>query len=582
MEEEMGNLNDVYIIADNIISSLGFTTEENLQAIRSGKSGIVPVEAGRVSDAPMLAGLIDANRLNKLAEEHKLQKFSKIEQLVLLSIKDIASQREIDLKECGLLISTTKGSIDLLSHHTEAIDRNVFLRISASKIASYFGMDDNATVVSNACISGVSALITGRRLLLNNNYKHLIVTGVDVLSAFITSGFRSFRSLSAIQCKPYDRERDGLNLGEGCGSILLSAEHETDSIILRGGAISNDANHISGPSRTGDGLYYAMKGAMDEAGVTPQDVDYLNLHGTATVFNDEMEAKAVFLAQLEETPVNSLKPYFGHTLGASGLIETIICAHQLKENIVYGTPGYRANGVSLPLKVNSHHVYGECINTCIKTASGFGGCNAAVILSKLPSRKLKEQETCSFREIKRCVIESGSITVNDEIQFNSAAADFPLFIREAYKKTNDGNQKFYKMDDLCKLGYVAALHLLNGMTFSPDEMGIVLSNFASSLDTDTKHQRIIDEGGDSAASPTVFVYTLANIVAGEICIRHKIQGENTFFIDYPGCSEKQEEYVKLAMTAGKLNYCITGWCEYFDTKYKAEFKLIQKEKRWKS
>lgn len=582
MEEEMEYLNDIYITADNIISSLGFTTKENVCAISLNKSGIISVEAGKISDTPILAGLINSDILNELTEKYSLQEFSKAEQLAILSIKDLLLQRDIELKECGFILSSTKGNVDLLQHHTENIDRNVFLRESASKITGYFGMDDRAMVVSNACISGVSALIIARRLLLNGDYKHIIVTGVDVLSHFITSGFRSFRSLSENLCRPYDSERDGLNMGEACGSILLSTESGTDNITIRGGAISNDANHISGPSRTGDGLYYAMRDAMDEAGVTADDIDCINLHGTATVFNDEMEAKAVYLAQLEKVPVNSLKSYFGHTLGASGIIETIICAHQLKENVIYGTLGYQTNGVSQSLNVSNNHICGKTINTCLKTASGFGGCNAAVVLSKIPSHKSIEQGTFLFNKIKSCTIENSSIKVNDEVVFNSASGDFAVFIREAFKNTGDSNQKFYKMDDLCKLGYIAALHLLNGITFNPDEMGIILSNYSSSSDTDAKHQRIIDGGGDNAASPAVFVYTLPNIVAGEICIRHKIQGENTFFIEYPGNMERQEEYVKLAMNRSKLQFCITGWCEYLDNKYKAEFRLIKKDKTWKN
>lgn len=573
----MEYLNNTYIIADNIISSLGFTTQENIDAINSYKSGINLIETAEISDTPILAGLIDQSRLTELIEMYNLQGFTKAEQLIIISIKNLLLQKQVNIKECGLIISTTKGNINLLQNHTEEIDNSVFLRESASKMTDYFGMEDKAMVISNACISGISALIVAHRLLLARSYKYMIVTGVDVLSHFISSGFQSFRSLSENLCRPYDSERDGLNLGEACGSLLLSTEEENDSIVLRGGAISNDANHISGPSRTGDGLYYAIQGAMDEAGITVEDIDCINLHGTATVFNDEMEAKAIHLAKLDDVAVNSLKPYFGHTLGASGIIETIVCTHQLKKNTIYGTLGYQTNGVSLPLVANNKHLSKDKIDTCIKTASGFGGCNAAIILSKHKNKKQTIVENCRFEQIKNCTIENSTIKVNGEVVFNSSSTDFATFIREAYKNAEDNNQKFYKMDDLCKLGYTAALYLLDGISYSPDEIGIILSNYSSSLDTDIKHQRIIDKDGDNAASPAVFVYTLANIVAGEICIRHKIQGENTFFIEYPDNLDKQNEYVKLAMTSGKLHLCITGWCEYIDNKYKAEFRLIQKE-----
>lgn len=577
----MEYLNNTYLVADNIISSLGFTTQENLDAINSYKSGIALLETSEISDFSILAGLIDQDRLSKSVKKYNLNDFTKAEQLTILSIKDLLSQKQINLNECGLIISTTKGNIDLLQNHTENINNNLFLRETATRISNYFGMKDNAMVVSNACISGVSALIVAHRLLKMGNYKHMIVAGVDVLSHFISSGFQSFRSLSENLCKPYDVDRDGLNLGEACGSILLSTEGDNDSIVLRGGAISNDANHISGPSRTGDGLYFAMKGAMKEAETSVEDIDFVNLHGTATVFNDEMEAKAIHLAKLNNIPINSLKPYFGHTLGASGVIETIVCAHQLKNDTIYATLGYQTSGVTSALTISNKHIHKDSIDTCIKTASGFGGCNAAIVLSKNKNKEQANIEDLKFEQIKSCTIENSVVKVNNEVIFDSSSTDFATFIREAYKSSEDSNQKFYKMDDLCKLGYIAALYLLKDISYSPDQIGIILSNYSSSLDTDVKHQRIIDKDGDAAASPAVFVYTLANIVAGEICIRHKIQGENTVFIEYPDNLDRQNEYVKLAMTDGNMHLCITGWCEYIDNKYKAEFRLIEKE-IWKN
>ena len=135
--------------------------------------------------------------------------------------------------------------------------------------------------------------------------------------------------------------------------------------------------------------------------------------------------------------------------------------------------------------------------------------------------------------------------------------------------------KFYKMDDLCKLGYTAVGYLLKEKNFQPEEIGILLVNAAASLNTDIRHQMIINQEGDHAASPTVFVYTLPNVVAGEICIRHKIQGENTFFIEKEFDADKLEEYARIVMKKGNLKACITGWCNLLMEEYKADFKLIE-------
>ena len=603
---------NIYITAHTLISSLGFGISENRKAIHDYRSGIRMQEAGRISDSPILAGMIDPVELEKRAKE-KLEKrakqcqissYTRLEQLFILTIQEVISQSGVNLQEpnCALLLSTTKGNIDLLSVQEKrtspnepgdsvqstidnssflqelSVDSPAFLWKMAERIGNFFEAANQVEVISNACISGVSALVVAKRWIESGRYKRVIVAGGDILSHFITSGFLSFRSVSAHRCRPYDIQRDGLSLGEACGAVLLETQGNANHIILSGGAISNDANHISGPSRTGDGLALAINQAMEEAGALPEDISFINAHGTATVYNDEMESKAIHLAGLSAVPVNSLKPYFGHTLGASGIIETILCIEQLKEGINYGTLGYETLGVPMPITVYSTH-QPMPMKCCIKTASGFGGCNAALVLS-LPDAHLKQKtgsptsckavvESANIVTIKPGVVESQGTAI-----FNSSETDFAPFIREAYKHLGENNMKFYKMDNLCKLGYVAAGYLLKDTSYQPKEIGIILANASSSLDTDCKHQAIICKEGDKAASPAVFVYTLPNVVLGEICIRHKIQGENTFFVCQQSNIASLEDYARIVMAKGKLRTCIIGWCELLDGHYQAEFKQL--------
>lgn len=561
----------VYITADSLISSLGKNTQENLKAIREYRSGITMHEAGVIADSSILAATV--SDLVKGPDT-----YTRLEQLFILTIQDILSQSGISLADtdCGLILSTTKGNVDLLSNHPNEPDSRVYLWEMGKRIGRHFQAESRVEVISNACISGVSALIVAKRWIETDKYKKVIVAGGDILSHFITSGFLSFRSVSSTICRPYDAQRDGLNLGEACGAVLLCSEGSNTDIILSGGAISNDANHISGPSRTGDGLYLAIHQAMEEGAVNSEDISFINAHGTATVYNDEMESKAIHLAGLEAVPVNSMKPYFGHTLGASGIIESIICLHELKENILFGTLGYEKVGVSMPIIVQADH-RDMPMKHCIKTASGFGGCNAAIVLT-LPAyqkQSSKKQQTRTIHITATVSIENACVNVNGKPLFSSSSTDFALFIREAYKKIGGSNMKFYKMDDLCKLGYTAAEYLLQDKNFRPEEIGILLANSASSLHTDIHHQDIINQEGDHAASPAVFVYTLPNVVAGEICIRHKIQGENTFFIEQNFDADKLEQYARNVMEKGQLKACIIGWCELLKQQYKAEFKLIE-------
>ena len=258
----------------------------------------------------------------------------------------------------------------------------ITLHHSAKLVAKHFGFVHQPVVVSNACISGLLALLTGMRLLQSGQYENIVVAGADIISKFVLSGFQSFQAISKGECKPFDATRDGINLGEGAATIILSSNKKNNNDIkLTGGSISNDANHISGPSRTGEELFQAIKKAMQLAGLTATDIDFISAHGTATIYNDEMEAKAITLADMQAVPVNSLKGFYGHTLGAAGLIESVVTIQSMKENIVLPSRGFKNMGVTNALNICTA-LQSATLHNCLKTASGFGGCNAALIFSK--------------------------------------------------------------------------------------------------------------------------------------------------------------------------------------------------------
>ncbi len=600
----------VYITADALVSSLGFTTQENLEAIRDYRSGICLQEDGQISDTPILAGMIDDARFQEKVKEAGLTGYTRLEQLFILTISQIIAQTGISPADddCRLILATTKGNIHLLAEQTDNLDEKVFMATMSERIGSYFQAKHPVETISNACISGVSAMIVGKRMIEAGICKKVIVAGGDILSHFITSGFLAFKSVSQEICRPYDSRRDGLNLGEACGAVLLSLgkvnlpENESHlsedatgnsrftpyyNIALSGGAISNDANHISGPSRTGDGLYFAIRQAMEEASVGTKDISFVNTHGTATVYNDEMESKAIHLAGLQNAPIHSLKSYFGHTLGAAGVVESIICIHELMSGTLFGTLGYEEEGVPMPVIASSTHQPLR-MKSCVKTASGFGGCNAAIVLELTEAdQQTTKTNHSSTSELAKPHITATVLIHNSEVYLNgnpvltSESKEFAPFIREAFKNLHESNLKFYKMSDLCKLGYVAAGYLLQGKSFEPQEIGIILANASASLDTDIEHQIVIDKDGDETVSPATFVYTLPNTVAGEICIRHKIQGENTFFIAPAYDEEKLTQYAHTVMRKGRLKACIVGWCELLGNPYQAEFKLIEIES-WKN
>lgn len=592
-----------------MITPLGEGVGKNFSAILRGESGVTGTTDPRITQSALTAGIIPeevyVNVRGRLGARAK--SLTRTEILTCGCLKSLIQSLPQELQTAlgngrtGIVVATAKGNISALEGRCgsgpfiPSDDDKVLFSSMTSCISEFSGVpESDIRIISNACISGVSALVAARRMLLVGDYDMVIVVGADTQNRFITSGFASFKSLSQELCRPYDESRCGLNLGEAAGAMALISmpvrwscglDGESGYVTIDGGAVSDDANHISGPSRTGDGLFFAMRNAMKEAGVNAAGIDLLQMHGTATAYNDEMESKAACLAGVQDVPVQSLKPYFGHTMGASGVIETIIAAAEIQEGIIAGTKGYEKSGVRLNVSAFNRLITRNLvmsspagkINHCLKTASGFGGTNAAVLLTSSPEAGpvpcLRDAQPRKMWKSATVGINAGEVLVNDSTVFSDKSADFGTFIREAFKSRGENNMKFYKMDDLCKLGYVAAAWLLDGIEFGEEECGMVLSGKYGCLDTDMKHQQIIDKEGDAASSPAVFVYTLPNVVAGEISIRHHIKGENTWFWSDDRTMSDLKHYASLMAGASDLRYCIIGHLDFLNGEYFAKFEL---------
>lgn len=573
-------MTDIHIAATSMRTALGGDVRASLDAIVRGGTGLALTSPeSRISKHPVVAGLIkDYSSL----ETRFGTGYSNAELLAAEAVSEVLGN--VVGGRTGLVIATAKGNISMLEGHCgngrfiPEEGSPLLLGNFARRVAELTGFPaESVTLVSNACISGVTAIVIARRMILAGDYDNVVVVGVDVQNRFIVSGFSSFKSLSPEICRPYDESRCGLNLGEACGAILLTNDRELagqDALRLDGGAVSDDANHISGPSRTGDGLFFAMRNAVREAGISMTDIDAVQLHGTATVYNDEMESKAMALAGLTDTPVQSLKPCFGHTMGASGVIETIMLAEQMKAGIFAGTLGFKTPGVPYPLSVSSEARKLD-MKHCLKTASGFGGTNAAIVLSSPDTEPASVvPELRKPLTVRKVTVSDGKVAV-DGRQVFSFDGGFDAFIREAYKSRGADNMKFYKMDSASKLAYMAAEWLLDGIGFGEEECAVLMSGRYGSLDTDMNHQSIIDRDGEEYAAPSVFVYTLPNVVAAEIAIRHHIKGENIWFCSSDDSMSDLRHQAVLASGRAGLKYCVIGHSDFINGEYFAIFELLR-------
>jgi len=370
-------------IADNITSPLGLTTDENFNAVLAGKS-MLRVHKGTFGlPEPFCGSLFNRDNLRKIIVEEfgEIKGLSFLEEICIYSASKAIKACNLSVKEHNVIfvISTTKGNVEFLAG--DRMDERCYLSETANKVVSFLGNPNSPIIVSNACISGVCAQIAGIRELLSGKYKYAVVIGCDVLSKFIVSGFQSFKALSEQSCKPYDKNRTGLNLGEAVGTIILERTNHIKPDIWHymSSSIHNDANHISGPSRTGEGSYRVLTDILKS--VDKEDLAFVNAHGTATAYNDEMESIAIHRAGLDEIPVNGLKGIYGHTLGAAGVIETILSMKAIDNGIILPTIGYKEQGTTFGLNISDTQRI-TAKKTFIKILSGFGGSNAGIAYKK--------------------------------------------------------------------------------------------------------------------------------------------------------------------------------------------------------
>jgi 3-oxoacyl-[acyl-carrier-protein] synthase I len=370
-----------YIAAHSILSPLGLGTITNWNQILDANSGISLTNKADITLKDFYASSFSDAQMNIWNKAFSVESnYSKLEKLMLTTLIDVQQKFPIDFSSAKtvFIFSTTKGNIDLLG--TNPKDERISLPRMAKRIITFFGNPNQPYVVSNACISGVSAILLAKSLLKHRNAEQVVVCGADIISEFTVSGFNCLNAISPVPCKPFDQERMGLTPGEACGVLVLTNELKGNNIKISGGASSNDANHISGPSRTGDGLAIAIQKALKSANLQSTEIDFISTHGTATLFNDESESKALALTNLNLVEANSLKGYFGHTFGAAGIIETILTAKSMENSQIIASIGYEKHGVSTPMNIVTQ-LKSKNLQHSLKTASGFGSCNAALILS---------------------------------------------------------------------------------------------------------------------------------------------------------------------------------------------------------
>jgi 3-oxoacyl-[acyl-carrier-protein] synthase-1 len=392
----------IYLNALGMISPLGNSLDETKRRLlEASLSGVAPTDVyspgrllplGRVNDAWLWPA----------AEELPRRDRSRNSRLALAALNQIRAGAETAIERFGgarvaVVIGTStsgiaEGEIAIREHVASGALPAGFhyaqqeLVSPAAVLARAIGATGAAYVLSSACASSAKVLASAARLISMGICDAALAGGVDSLCAFTVAGFSALESVSATRCNPLSRNRDGINIGEGAALFLMSREPAT--VTLRGWGESSDGHHISAPDPAGVGARLAIERAMSRACIGAAQVDYVNLHGTATVQNDAMETRIVHALFGDKVSVSSTKPFTGHALGAAGAIEAGLCWLAMQDDNPHGKlPPHLWDGVAdpaLPLLniAEPRTSLGHPLRWVLSNSFAFGGSNAALVLGR--------------------------------------------------------------------------------------------------------------------------------------------------------------------------------------------------------
>jgi 3-oxoacyl-[acyl-carrier-protein] synthase II len=388
----------VAVVAAGAISPLGFGLTETLDSLRKSRDCVSPVTrfsvaqcrcktAGQVSDDRLLAGRGEAPRSRRL---HRAS------HMMIQALKEVLAQERRFEPELTV-IGTTSGGMSYGEHYYRSLRQAGDLRRAPTWIANYpaqkpvidaqvaFGISAPCQVIANACASGTNAVGHAFECVRSGRYQRVLAGGYDAISELVFTGFDSLQASTPEKCRPFDRHRTGMVLGEGAAVLALenlaSAQQRGAPVLAEiiGYGISTDNFHITQPDPTGIGAQQAMQQALQSAQVSAAAVDYINAHGTATLFNDAAEGKAIS-ALFNGVPVSSTKGMMGHSLGAAGAIEAVICLLALQHQFLPPNINFGALDDHLDLNIVANKARPAVLRAALSNSFGFGGTNASILM----------------------------------------------------------------------------------------------------------------------------------------------------------------------------------------------------------
>jgi len=396
--------NKVFVTGMGIISSLGIGVQQNLDRLIEGRSGIGAIRHLKTRlSSELIAGEVPFSN-DELISIAGIQDTTGISRAALLGI--IAAKEAVkntgfhdNKTRTGIISGTTAESMTNIELYLQDFlnndSRNEYIEsqdwgYSTEVIAKELGISGYQTTINTACSSAANAIMTGARMIKHNMLDRVLVGGTDALSKVMLNGFNALMIVDPQISKPFDKNRKGLNLGEGAAFLVIVSEKvavEKNIICeLSGYGNSNDAYHLTALSPDGEGAAMAMNNAIDESSLKVTDIDYINAHGTGSENNDLSEALGIEkVFGINNPKFSSTKPFTGHTLGSSGAIEAIFSILSLQENLVFPNLNFKNRMDEVDVIPENDLISSQEINHVLSNSFGFGGNNTSLLFSKTES-----------------------------------------------------------------------------------------------------------------------------------------------------------------------------------------------------
>ena len=393
----------VAVTGMGIISSIGNTVEENFQSLISLKPGISRIKKiNTVHRDTIKVGEIDLTNdelieFLDLSKDNNYSRTALLAEVAVVEALENANISDINNYKTGLISSTSVGGMGMTEKHYYSQFKEIKNRKyieshtagdSTNKIANRIGISDFVTTISTACSSSANAIMLGARMIRSGKLDRVVVGGADCLSKFTINGFKTLMILSETDCKPFDENRTGLNLGEAAAYLVLESDRivkeENKQVLayVSGYANANDAFHQTASSENGEGAFLAMTQALKVANLVPENIDYINAHGTATPNNDLSESRAIIRVFGDSLPyLSSTKAYTGHTLAAAAVVEAVYSILALRNDVILPNLNFQTAMAETSI-VPVTKILNKKLQHILSNSFGFGGNCSTIIFSK--------------------------------------------------------------------------------------------------------------------------------------------------------------------------------------------------------